>query len=296
MQASLESIGLDKRLEVHRAELTAFCQRMLGASEAEDSVQETFIRAWRSFERFEGRAPLRSWLYRIAKNVCLDMLEERKRRAMPIDLVSAEPSARHADIPRPATSLVPVQDIQAAADGDPEEAVLMRESVRLALVTALQHLPQRQRAVLILREVLRWKASEVAELLETSVASVNSTHQRARATLQARDERVRPLTRGRRGEPGTPHPLSRRIRALRHGHASVGAAGGRDLSLGYQAPPASAIETSHATISSSSRMSATCSASRSRRTIRPLRCQSVSIRPASSRWIVAIGGGSATST
>jgi RNA polymerase sigma-70 factor, ECF subfamily len=187
MQASLESIGLDKRLEVHRAELTAFCQRMLGAGEAEDSVQETFIRAWRSFERFEGRAPLRSWLYRIAKNVCLDMLEERKRRAMPIDLVSAEPSARHADIPLPATSLVPVHDIQAAADGNPEEAVLMRESVRLALVTALQHLPQRQRAVLILREVLRWKASEVAELLETSVASVNSTHQRARATLQTRE-------------------------------------------------------------------------------------------------------------
>jgi RNA polymerase sigma-70 factor, ECF subfamily len=173
-----------ERLEPHRAELTAFCQRMLGASEAEDSVQETFIRAWRGFERFEGRAPLRSWLYRIARNVCLDMLEARQRRARPIDLFSAGDPSAQADIPRPGAPLVPVPDVHAAADRSPEEEVLARESVRLALVAALQHLPPRQRAVLILREVLRWRASEVAELLETSPASVNSALQRARATLR----------------------------------------------------------------------------------------------------------------
>ncbi|MGH3143540.1 MAG: RNA polymerase subunit sigma-70 [Gaiellales bacterium] len=187
MQTNLGSIGLAERLEQHRAELTAFCRRMLGPSEAEDSVQETFIRAWRGFERFEGRAPLRTWLYRIATNVCLDMLEGRRRRARPIDLVSAcEPSAQ-ADTPYTDTPLKPVLDVRAGADGNPEEAVLAREFVRLALVAALQHLPPRQRAVLILREVLCWQASEVAELLETSVASVNSALQRARATLQTRE-------------------------------------------------------------------------------------------------------------
>jgi RNA polymerase sigma-70 factor (ECF subfamily) len=182
MPTNLESIGLAERLEQHRAELTAFSQRMLGASEAEDSVQETFLRALRSFERFEGRAPLRSWLYRIATNVCLDMLEGRKRRARPIDLASArEPSALML-----CTALKPVLDVRGSAD-NPEEAVLARESVRLAFVAALQHLPPRQRAVLILRGVLCWQASEVAELLETSVASVNSALQRARATLQTRE-------------------------------------------------------------------------------------------------------------
>jgi RNA polymerase sigma-70 factor (ECF subfamily) len=161
---------------------------MLGPGEAEDSVQETFIRAWRSFELYEGRAPLRSWLYRIATNVCLDMLEGRKRRAPPIDFVSVgEPSAQGADVPCAAASLRPVLDVRAAAEGSPEDAVLARESVRLALVATIQHLPPRQRAVLILREALRWQASEVAELLETSVASVNSALQRARATLRTRE-------------------------------------------------------------------------------------------------------------
>ena len=160
---------------------------MLGASEAEDSVQETFIRAWRSFERYEGRAPLRSWLYRIATNVCLDMLAGRKRRARPIDLVSVcEPSAQGADMPCAATPLRPVLDVRAAAEGSPEDTVLARESVYLALVAMNQHLPPRQRAVFILREALRWQASEVAELLGTSVSSVNSALQRARATLRTR--------------------------------------------------------------------------------------------------------------
>jgi RNA polymerase sigma-70 factor, ECF subfamily len=186
MHTSVKSIGLAERLEQHRGELTAYCRRMLGASEADDSVQETFIRAWRGFERFEGRAPLRSWLYRIARNVCLDMLEARQRRARPIDLSDGDPSAQ-AEMLGTGARLRPVFNDCAADEQDPEEAVIVRESVRLALVAAFLHLPPRQRAVLILREVLRWRASEVAELLETSPASVNSALQRARATLQTRE-------------------------------------------------------------------------------------------------------------
>ena len=187
MQTSLESIDLAECLEQHRSELTAFCGRILGASEAEDSVQEVFIRAWRSFERFEGRAPLRSWLYRIATNVCFDVLKGRKRQAQPIDLVSADEPSAHADMPCTASPLKPMLDVCAGSDGNPEEAVLARELLRLALVAALQQLPPRQRAVLILREVLCWQAAEVAELLDTSVASVNSALQRARAMLQTRE-------------------------------------------------------------------------------------------------------------
>lgn len=178
-------------LEKYRVELTGYCYRMLGSSfEAEDAVQETMVRAWRALDRFEGRSALRSWLYRIATNVCLDMLSGSQRRARPMDLSeSGPPDLARLGTPLPeATWIQPIPDARAVPEeGDPAELAVQRESIRLAFLTALQRLPARQRAVLILREVLGWKAAEVAELLETSVASVNSALQRARATLSADD-------------------------------------------------------------------------------------------------------------
>jgi RNA polymerase sigma-70 factor (ECF subfamily) len=177
---------LELRLEEHRSELTAYCYRMLASPfEAEDAVQETFLRAWRGFKDFEGRAALRSWLYRIATNVCLDMLNGRERRARPMDLGPArEPIEANLNSLPEATWIQPIPDGLVAPEGDPADVAVSRETIRLAFVAALQHLPPRQRAVLILCEVLRWQASEVAELLETSVASVNSALQRARATIE----------------------------------------------------------------------------------------------------------------
>ena len=214
---------LAPQLEEHRAALTGYCYRMLGSAfEAEDAVQETFVRAWRGYDRFEGRAALRSWLYRIATNVCLSMLGASQRRARPMDLSAPSSADRPLPAPLPeATWIEPIPDgIAVPTAADPAEVAIARESIRLAFVTALQHLPPRQRAVLILREVLRWKADEVAELLETTVASVNSALQRARATLAANDvNEAEPAEADGRRAPGTAGAIRRRLRALRHGVA-----------------------------------------------------------------------------
>jgi RNA polymerase sigma-70 factor, ECF subfamily len=172
--------------EQHRRELTAHCYRMLAsAAEAEDAVQEAMVRAWRSADRFEGRSSLRSWLYSIATNVCLDMLRGRQRRALPMDMQPASTADdRSLGMLPEATWVQPIADDRILpVEADPAELAEARENVRLAFIHALQHLPARQRAVLLLREVMKWKASEVAELLETSEAAVNSALQRARATL-----------------------------------------------------------------------------------------------------------------
>ncbi len=172
-------------LESHRRELMAYCYRMLGSPfEAEDAVQDTLVRAWRSADRFEGRSAVRSWLYRIATNVCLDMLKGRERRARPMDLgPSQAPEESNLHVLPETTWLEPVPDGLVLGNGDPADVAISRETIRLAFVAALQHLPPRQRAALILCEVLQWKATEAAELLGTSVPAINSALQRARATL-----------------------------------------------------------------------------------------------------------------
>ncbi|MDQ1705312.1 MAG: polymerase sigma-70 factor, subfamily [Frankiaceae bacterium] len=174
-----------QQLEQHRAELTGYCYRMLGSAfDADDAVQETLVRAWQGLERFEGRSALRSWLYRIATNVCLDNLRGRQRRALPMDLSSPVAATTPPGNMQPEAAWIePMPDSELAVD--PADRAVMQESVRLAFVAALQHLPARQRAVLILREVLAWPAAEVAELLDTTVVSVNSALQRARSTLAA---------------------------------------------------------------------------------------------------------------
>lgn len=193
---SVAELQPEQQLNQHRTELIAYCYRMLGSAfEAEDAVQESMVRAWRGLDRFEGRASLRSWLYRIATNVCLDMLGSSQRRARPMDLGPASSADSPVPEPRPEmTWLGPVPDSMVLPQGDPSDVAVARETVRLAFVAALQYLPPRQRAVLILREVLSWSAAESAELLDTSVASVNSALQRARATLAAADiEETDPL-------------------------------------------------------------------------------------------------------
>ncbi len=201
--------ALEEGFEEHRRELLAHCYRMLASPfDAEDAVQETFIRAWRGWDGFEGRAALRSWLYRIATNVCLDMLGGRERRARPMDLgPSREPVESNLSTLPEITWVEPIPD--------PAEAAVQKDTIRLAFVAALQRLPPRQRAVLILCEVLRWKASEVAELLETSVASVNSALQRARATLDELDDGRELDDPDRRA----PLPLRRGLRGVRHRRA-----------------------------------------------------------------------------
>src|SRR3954452_16383283 len=190
MAVTTDTPAVERELESYRRELTGYCYRMLGSGfEAEDAVQETFVRAWKNFENFEGRASLRSWLYKIATNVCLDMLQGPQRRARPMDMGPSSTAETTLGAPLVESAWVmPIADSAALPeDGDPAELATQRETLRLAFVAALQHLPPRQRAVLILREVLRWQATEAAELLGMTVASVNSALQRARATVDQLD-------------------------------------------------------------------------------------------------------------
>jgi len=179
-----------EQLEQYRRELTGYCYRMLGSIyEAEDAVQETMLRAWNALARFEDRAGLRPWLYRIATNVCLDMLKSRSRRALPMDLAPVGTrEGRLLDRRPEETWIGPAPDsLTLTSVGDPAEYTVSRESVRLAFIAALQDLAPRQRAVLILRDVLRWRAEEVAALLDTSADAVNSALRRARAALEGTD-------------------------------------------------------------------------------------------------------------
>jgi RNA polymerase sigma-70 factor (ECF subfamily) len=178
------------QIEPFRRELTGYCYRMLASPfDAEDAVQETLLRAWRGLSRFEDRMGLRPWLYRIATNVCFDMLKGRSRRALPAEVAPVATGQFVMGSPRPeATWIAPISDeFVASPDPDPGEVAIGRESIRLAFIAALQHLAPRQRAVLILRDVLRWQASEVAEFLETTETGVNSMLRRARSAIAGAD-------------------------------------------------------------------------------------------------------------
>ncbi len=194
---TMTSIDLDAEFARLRTELTGYCYRMLGSgAEAEDAVQDTLLKAWKAFDRFEGRSSIRSWLYRIATNICMDMHRSPQRRARPMDLTEPSTVATAQLSPQPENTFVrPIADERVIdLDGDPADVAAARESIRLAFVAALQHLPAKQRAVLLLCEVLKWPATEVATLLESTVASVNSALQRARATIESLDvDRLDPV-------------------------------------------------------------------------------------------------------
>ena len=177
------------QLEAHRAPLTGHCYRMLGSAfDAEDAVQETMVRAWQGLDRFEGRSSLRTWLYRIATNVCLDALSDRSRRVRPMEEGPNGSVEDHLETRERTHWLEPIPDARVLpSDANPFELTALRQSIRLAFVSALQHLPPRQRAALLLSEVVGWSAAEVAECLDMSVAAVNSALQRARATIAARN-------------------------------------------------------------------------------------------------------------
>jgi RNA polymerase sigma-70 factor (ECF subfamily) len=181
-------------LEEYRHELTGYCYRMLGSiHEAEDAVQDTMLRAWRALDRFEDREGLRPWLYRIATNVCIDLSKGRARRALPMDVAPVQSGELvRGDVRPEAFWIGPAPDRMVLPDGDPAERAVSRESVRIAFVAALQHLAPRQRAVLILRDVLRWRAAEVAVLLQTSTTAVNSALRRAREAVGDADRDLTP--------------------------------------------------------------------------------------------------------
>jgi RNA polymerase sigma-70 factor (ECF subfamily) len=212
-QTTIHSTGearreLERDLESYRVELRAYCYRMLGSAfDAEDAVQDTLLRAWRHLDTFEGRSSMRSWLYRIATNVSLDVISRRGRRARPADL--GGPGSPDRPLAPPLTEQMWVEPMASAwvvaAAADPSDRAVARESVRMAFVAALQMLPPRQRAVLILREVLAWRPSEIATLLDTTVASVNSALQRARQTMSTIDTGQRSAT-----LDAVPHDLLRR--------------------------------------------------------------------------------------
>ncbi|GAA2363129.1 sigma-70 family RNA polymerase sigma factor [Dactylosporangium salmoneum] len=207
-------MDLTQQLERHRRELEVHCYRMVGSfHEAEDLVQETFLRAWRGWDQFQGRSSVRAWLYRIATNACLDALKSAQRRVLPMDL--APPSAPGVSLPPRADVpwLEPLPD--RVLDEDPATRLVARETVELAFLAALQHLPPRQRAVLIARDVLGWSAAETADLLGATGPSVNSALQRARATLRERlPERGEDWRPERGPEPGEREVLRRYVEAF----------------------------------------------------------------------------------